>query len=75
MTGPTNEERAQAAAHGLDAYSEAKEGRADYDDPVDMASDLICDLLHLIRSRDGDPLKKLAMAQTNLEAEEEEGAA
>jgi hypothetical protein len=72
MTSPTNGERAQAAAYGLDTYSKAKEGRADYDDPVDMAADLICDLLHLIRSHDGDPLKKLAMAQTNFEAEEDE---
>jgi hypothetical protein len=69
---PTNEERASAAAHGLDAYGFAKEGRDDYDVPEDMATDMICDLMHLIRGHGADPLKALETAKTNFEAEEQE---
>lgn len=69
---PTNEERGEWAAYALDEYGIKKEGKADYDAAVDMAADLICDLFHLIRAHGGDPIKKLEMAQTNFEAEEEE---
>lgn len=67
-----NEERAEHAAHALDKYGISKEGRPDYDDPVDQAADLICDLMHLIRAHGGDPMAKLQTATTNFEAEEEE---
>lgn len=68
---PTNEERAEWAAHALDEYGLQKEGDAEYDNPEDMAADLICDLLHLIAAHcdDKTALQKLAMAQTNYEAE------
>ena len=74
MTGPTNEDRAEAAAYGLDAYGIAKEGRADYDAPEDMATDMITDLLHLIRAHDADPIKALKVAQHNFENEVENEA-
>ena len=69
----TNSHRAECAAHALDAYGLVKEGRADYDPSEDMAGDLICDLLHLLRAHDrGDPLKKLETARMHFEAEEAE---
>ena len=68
----TNEQRAEWAAHALDAYGRGKEGRADYDAPEDMAADLICDLLHLIRAHDADPIQKIEMAKINFETEERE---
>ncbi len=69
----TNEERAEYAAAAADAYSNAKEGQPDYDTPEDIAADLICDLLHLIRAHDADPIKKLKSAVTNFLCEEEGG--
>ena len=75
MNRLSNDERAEWAAVGLDAYGEAKEGSAAYDEPEDMAADMISDLLHLIRAHGADPLKKLATAQMNFEAEELEGGA
>ena len=69
----TNADRAEYAAYALDQYGLHKEGRADYDRPEDMAADLICDLLHLIRAHDvEDPLRMLQTARMNFVAEEEE---
>ena len=69
----TNADRAECAAYALDQYGLHKEGRADYDRPEDMAADLICDLLHLIRAHDvEDPLRMLETARMNFVAEEEE---
>lgn len=70
-----NAERAEYAKQGLIQYCFEKEGAAGYDNPIDEAADLICDLLHFIRAEGGDPVKKLAMAVTNFEAEEEEESA
>ena len=71
----TNADRAEYAAHALDQYGLHKEGRADYDRPEDMAADLICDLLHLIRAHDvEDPLRMLETARIHFEAEEQEQA-
>ena len=69
----TNADRAEYAAHALDQYGLHKERRSDYDRPEDMAADLICDLLHLIRAHDvEDPLRMLETARMNFVAEEEE---
>jgi hypothetical protein len=69
----TNADRAEYAAYALDQYALHKEGRADYDRPEDMAADLICDLLHLIRAHDvEDPIRMLETARMNFEAEEQE---
>ena len=68
----TNAHRAAYAEHGLDAYAQFKEGRCNYDPVPDMAGDLICDLLHLVRTEGGDPLAVLCTAQMNFEAEESE---
>jgi hypothetical protein len=65
----TNEQRAEFAAYALDCYGVHKEGRADYDAPEDMAADLICDLLHLIKAHGFNPEKYLTRALTNYEAE------
>ena len=68
-----NADRAEYAAYALDQYGLHKEGRADYDRPEDMAADLICDLLHLVRAHDvDDPLRMLETARVNFEAEEEQ---
>ena len=73
MRKPTNADRAECAAHALDAYGLVKEGRADYDSPEDMTADLICDLLHLLRAHDcGDPLQRLETARMHFEVEEAE---
>jgi hypothetical protein len=69
----TNADRGEYAAYALDEYGIRKEGRADYDQPEDMAADLICDLLHLIRAHDCKaPLKMLETARMHFEAEEAE---
>jgi hypothetical protein len=76
QTSITNANRAEYAAYALDQYGLHKEGRADYDRPQDMAADMICDLLHLVRAHDvEDPLRMLETARTNFEAEEQEEAA
>jgi hypothetical protein len=68
----TNADRSEHAAYALDQYGLHKEGRADYDRPEDMAADLICDLLHLIRAHDvDDPFRMLETARMNFIAEEE----
>jgi hypothetical protein len=69
----TNAQRAAYAEHGLDAYAQFKEGRPVYDLVPGMAGDLICDLLHLVRSEGGDPLAVVRTAQMNFEAEEAGG--
>ena len=72
----TNEQRQEWAATGLDAYGIAKERRADYDAPEDMASDLIADLLHLCVGHGDTPeraMQRLETARMNFEAEIEEG--
>ena len=72
-TSITNADRGEYAAYALDQYGLHKEGRADYDRPEDMAADLICDLLHLIRAHDvEDPIRMLQTARMNFEAEEQE---
>lgn len=68
----TNEERADYAAAAVDEYSRVKEGRPDSDEASTLASDLICDLLHLIRAHGDDPAQKLRCAVTNFVAEEGE---
>lgn len=69
----TNEERAEYASAACDEYSNQKEGRPDYDEPATIASDLICDLLHMIRAHGDDPARALRMAVTNFVAEEIDG--
>lgn len=69
---PSNDTRAEFAASALAMYGLKKEGRAWYDAPEDMAADLMCDLLHFIRSKDADPELKLKTAKSNFEAEEAE---
>ena len=67
-----NADHAEYAAYALDQYGLDKEGRADYDRPEDMAADLICDLLHLIRAHDVErPLRMLETARMNFVAEEQ----
>ena len=67
-----NAERALHAEEGLISYCRSKEGRDGYDDRIDEAADLICDLMHLIRREGGDPIQKLTTATINFEAEEED---
>jgi hypothetical protein len=70
MSRPTNADRAECAAQTLDHYGRIKEGRPDYDAPETMATDLIADLLHLIRAHGlKDPLRMLALAKLHFEAE------
>lgn len=71
MTKLTNEDRAEHAATGLDAYAIAKEGRADYDAPEAIGGDMLVDLLHLIQLHGADPIASLDMARINFEAEQE----
>ena len=68
----SNKDRAGWAATALNQYGIAKEGRPDYDLPEDMAADLICDLMHLIRAHDADPQFKLKIAILDFEGEEDE---
>ncbi|MGD9658489.1 MAG: hypothetical protein AB7U61_12785 [Methylocystis sp.] len=67
-----NSTRAALAETALEAYAMTAENRLAYDVPEDMAADLICDLLHFIRSTGADPTQKARMAMTNFEAEETE---
>lgn len=67
---PTNLQRAAWAEHALKHYSRNKTGKTSYDVVEDMASDLICDLLHLLRTKGHDPLNMLVRARGHLEAEE-----
>ena len=67
-----NDERVEYAAHALDMYGLKKEGRPDYDDPSTQASDLICDLLHLITAHGDDAKEKLAIAVSHFELEQAE---
>jgi hypothetical protein len=69
-----NEERAEYAEESLIRYCLAKEGRDGYDNRIDEAADLICDLLHLIRSYGGNPDQKLSQAAINFDAEEADEA-
>jgi len=66
-----NAQRGEWAAYELDTYAIAKEGRADYDAPEDVAADMLCDLLHLISQHtDAETAKsKLQTALINFEAE------
>jgi hypothetical protein len=65
-----NVDRAFFARRAVDAYSLVKERRPSYDVDEDMAADLLCDLLHFIRSVGADPNQKLQQALSNFEAEE-----
>lgn len=65
-----NLQRAADASYALNAYSRTKTGKDAYDVIEDEASDLICDLMHLIRAHGVDPLAKLQTATINFEAEE-----
>jgi hypothetical protein len=57
----------------MTSMGSTRKGARLYDRPEDMAADLICDLLHLIRVHDvEDPLRMLATARMNFEAEERE---
>ena len=70
----TNGERAERAAYALDCYAIKKEGQPDYDTPECIATDLICDLLHLIRAHGiDDPLTKLEWAKSHFKAEDRSG--
>jgi hypothetical protein len=66
----SNETRAEHAATMCDEYGRLTHGRADYDAPEDIATDLITDLMHLIKVHGVDPLDKLLTATINYEAEQ-----
>jgi len=62
----TNNDRANQAQRGLDAY---KEGWCDNGIQSD-AQDLVCDLLHLVRAAGGKPGQILWRALYNFQEEE-----
>jgi hypothetical protein len=66
----SNETRAEHAAIMCDEYGRLVEGRPDYDEPEDIATDLITDLMHLIRAHGVNPFDKLETAKINYEAEQ-----
>ena len=73
----SNEDRAEHAAAMCDDYGRLIEGRPDYDAPEDIATDLITDLMHLIKAHGFDPHQKILTASINYDAEQagEEGHA
>ena len=66
----SNETRAEHAAVLCDDYGRLTHGKPDYDAPEDIATDLITDLMHLMKAHGVDPLDKLEAAKINYEAEQ-----
>lgn len=64
----TNQQRATWAKAALDAYLKAK-GECPDPTPEDDASDLICDLMHLLQRAACDPQRAIRCADTNFRAE------
>lgn len=73
MAKITNKTRAVWAHSGLLTYNEVSEKDCAPDELIDLAADMICDLMHLIKLHGGDPLCKIVNARVNYLCETQGG--
>jgi len=65
----TNRERVMNADHAVTEYATIREGRIDYDSTIEIVTDLIADLLHLVKREHGNPAQVLKSAAMHYQAQ------